>query len=86
MNKGCITNIGSWERQYPYKETKFYEFDQILFASWRDKPDGKGKDEISFGVPIEKIKHWCSVCEEVKNWNFCTRDEVKLKATNEKNI
>lgn len=57
MNKGCITNIGSWERQYPYKETKFYEFDQILFASWRDKPDGKGKDEISFGVPIEKIKH-----------------------------
>ncbi len=53
VNTGCITNIGSWERQYPYKETKFYEFDQFLFASWRDKPDGKGKDEISFGVPID---------------------------------
>ena len=52
VNTGYVTNIGSWERQYPYKETRFYEFDQFLFASWRDKPDGKGKDQIPFGVPI----------------------------------
>lgn len=49
---GYITNIGSYDRQYPYKETDFYNFDEFLFVTWRDKPKGKGKDEIPWGVEI----------------------------------
>lgn len=44
-----ITNIGNYDRQFPYHETEFYEFDKFLFSTWRDKPNGKGKDELSFG-------------------------------------
>ena len=47
---GYITNVGSYDRQYPYKETDFYNFDEFLFSTWRDKP--KGKDEIPWGVEI----------------------------------
>ena len=47
-----ITNIGSYDRQYPYRETDFYNFDEFLFTTWRDKPKGKGKDEIPWGVDI----------------------------------
>ena len=47
---GYVTNIGSYDRQYPYKETDFYHFDEFLFTTWRDKPNGKGKDEIPWGV------------------------------------
>lgn len=47
-----ITNIGSFERQYPYNETDFYNFDKFLFTTWRDKPNGKGKDIIPWGVEI----------------------------------
>lgn len=43
---GYITNIGSFDRQYPYKETDFYNFDKFLFATWRDKTNDKGKDII----------------------------------------
>lgn len=32
---GYITNIGSFERQYPYRETDFYNFDKFLFTTWR---------------------------------------------------
>ena len=45
-----ITNIGNYDRQYPYTETLFLDFDRFLFSSWRDKPNGKGKDEILWGV------------------------------------
>ncbi len=48
-----ITNIGNYDRQYPYNETKFFDFDKFLFTSWRDKPNGKGKDQISWGVPVD---------------------------------
>ena len=47
---GYITNIGSFERQYPYRETDFYNFDKFLFTTWRDKPKDKGKDVIPWGV------------------------------------
>ena len=47
---GYITNIGSFERQYPYRETDFYGFDKFLFTTWRDRPDDKAKDKISWGV------------------------------------
>lgn len=47
-----ITNIGSFDRQYPYNETDFYDFDKFLFTTWRDKPNGKGKDIIPWGVEI----------------------------------
>lgn len=47
-----ITNIGSFERQYPYKETDFYKFDQFLFTTWRDRSDDKGKDAIPWGTKI----------------------------------
>lgn len=49
---GYITNIGSFERQYPYRETDFYDFDKFLFTTWRDKPNGKGKDAIPWGIEI----------------------------------
>ena len=47
-----ITNIGSFDRQYPYRETDFYNFDKFLFTTWRDKPNGKGKDIIPWGIEI----------------------------------
>ena len=47
-----ITNIGSFERQYPYRETDFYNFDKFLFTTWRDKLNDKGKDVIPWGVEI----------------------------------
>lgn len=47
---GFITNIGSYERQYPYNETDFYEFDQFLFATWMNKPNNKGKNKIAWGI------------------------------------
>lgn len=50
---GYITNIGSYDRQYPYLETQFINFDKFLFTSWRDNPNGKGKDQIAWGVSIE---------------------------------
>ena len=50
---GFITNIGNYDRQYPYTETKFFDFDKFLFTSWRDKPNGKGKDQIPWGVPVD---------------------------------
>lgn len=46
---GFITNIGNYDRQYPYHETDFYSFDQFLFYTWRDKPNQKGKDYIGWG-------------------------------------
>ena len=52
VGTGFITNIGSYDRQYPYRETDFFDFDRFLFASWMDKPNGKGKDQNPWGVPI----------------------------------
>lgn len=49
VRTGFITNIGSYDRQYPYNETYFFDFDKFLFTSWRDKPNGKGKDEVEWG-------------------------------------
>ena len=51
VQTGLITNIGSYDRQYPYCETEFFEFDKFLFTTWRDKPN-KGKDQIPWGVNI----------------------------------
>lgn len=53
VRTGFITNIGSYDRQYPYWETEFYNFDVFLFATWRDKPRHRGKDETPWGVMIE---------------------------------
>ena len=49
---GFITNIGSYDRQYPYNETEFAGVDRFLFTTWRDKPNGKGKDEITWGIDV----------------------------------
>lgn len=49
---GWITNIGNYDRQYPYRETEFYEFDKFLFTTWCDKANGKGKDEIDWGINV----------------------------------
>ena len=51
VHSGFITNIGKYDRQYAYRETEFYGFDEFLFTSWRDKPNGKGKDNMPWGVP-----------------------------------
>ena len=50
---GFITNIGSYDRQYPYTETKYSDFDKFLFYSWKNKPIGKGKDQIPWGVSVD---------------------------------
>ena len=47
-----ITNVGNYDKQFPYRETDFYRFDQFLFTMWRDKPNGRGKDHISWGVEL----------------------------------
>lgn len=52
VRTGFVTNIGNYDRQYPYSETDFFEFDKFMFYSWRDKLHGKGKEEIHWGVPI----------------------------------
>ncbi len=48
-----ITNIGSYDRQHPYSETEFFEFDRYLFSTWQSKRNGKGKDSLPWGVPID---------------------------------
>ena len=50
IRTGLITNIGNYDRQYPYRETEFFAFDMFLFTTWRDKPNDKGKDHIQWGV------------------------------------
>lgn len=52
VNTKYITNIGSFDRQYPYKETEFFLFDKFLFYTWEQKPGGKGKSAIPWGVSI----------------------------------
>lgn len=49
---GFMMNIGNYDRQYRYAETKFCDFDKFLFTSWRNKSNGKGKDLIPWGVPV----------------------------------
>ena len=36
-NTPYINNVGTWKRQFPYKETEFYQFDKYLFAYWNRK-------------------------------------------------
>ena len=45
--------IRSYDRQHPYTETKYSDFDKFLFSSWENKPNGKGKDQIQWGVPVD---------------------------------
>lgn len=51
-NNPLITNIGNYDRQYPYRETEFFEFDKFLFASWEKRSSGKGKNEPPWGVSV----------------------------------
>lgn len=48
-----ITNIGSYDRQHPYSETEFFEFDRYLFSTWQSKRNEKGKDSLPWGAPID---------------------------------
>lgn len=50
VSTGFITNIGGYDRQYPYREVSFYEFDQFLFSTWANKPGDKAKDKSSWGT------------------------------------
>ena len=47
---GFITNIGGYDRQYPYREISFYEFDKFLFSTWERKPGDKAKDKVDWGA------------------------------------
>jgi len=49
VSTGLITNIGNYTRQYPYRETEFFHFDQFLFYTWRDKINAPGKDKMGWG-------------------------------------
>ena len=48
--------IGSYDRQYLYSETIFCEFDHFLFATWENKPKGKGKNDIPWGIGLNENK------------------------------
>ncbi len=37
VQTGFITNIGSFARQFPYRETDFCDFDKFLFYTWSDR-------------------------------------------------
>ena len=50
---GIANNIGNYDRQYSYHETWYFDFDKFLFYSWENKPNGKGKNDISWGVKID---------------------------------
>lgn len=39
-------NIGSFKRQFPYRETMFYGFDRYLFANWEDRKISKKYERI----------------------------------------
>ncbi|MDO5406092.1 MAG: RES domain-containing protein [Eubacteriales bacterium] len=49
VSTGLVTNIGNYTRQYPYRETEFFHFDQFLFYTWRDKINASGKDKMGWG-------------------------------------
>ena len=49
VSTGLITNIGNYTRQYPYRETEFFHFDQFLFCTWKDKINAPGKDQMEWG-------------------------------------
>lgn len=53
VSTGFITNIGGYDRQYPYREISFFEFDKFLFSTWANKPGGKAKDQIAWGAFTE---------------------------------
>lgn len=53
VSTGFITNIGGYDRQYPYREVSFYEFDQFLFSTWKNKPGDKAKDNVPWGMLSE---------------------------------
>ena len=50
---GFITNMGNYNRRFPYKETKFFNFDQFLFTTWENKPKCQGKDDIPWGIKLD---------------------------------
>lgn len=50
---GVVTNIGSYDRQYQYDKTQFAEFDRFLYSSWEHKPNGRGKNQVEYGVSVE---------------------------------
>ena len=43
-----VTNIGTYKRQYTYRDTDFYRFDEYLFAQWTDK------DNIEWGSAVKE--------------------------------
>lgn len=53
ISTGFITNIGNYDRQYAYRETEFVQFDKFLFKTWEEKVNGKGKNQIPWGVNVQ---------------------------------
>lgn len=45
-----FSNMGTSVRNFPYLETDFYSFDRYLFSTWKDRPNGKGKNDVPWGV------------------------------------
>ena len=41
-NSIFINSIGDFDRQFPYRETQFYDFDKYLFANWDNKKNYLG--------------------------------------------
>lgn len=56
VNNALVVNMGDFDRQHPYRETEFYDYDVFLFSEWKDRGCGKGKDVASMGnaVPHER--------------------------------
>lgn len=50
VQTGLITNIGNYNRQYPYRETEFFDFDKFLFSTWTEKPNKMDKGSVPWGI------------------------------------
>lgn len=51
INTPLATNIGNYDIQHPYRETRFYEFDCFLFSTWSDSHRKRAKGSIAWGIP-----------------------------------
>lgn len=46
-------NIGTYDRQKSYSDTRFSDFDKYLFKTWKEKPNGRGMDSLPWGIECD---------------------------------
>lgn len=55
VDNASITNIGSYDRQHPYRETDFFEFDRYLFQRGRIRREGKERTIFLGAYPLISV-------------------------------